>query len=144
MSPRDLDRDVITTRLRHIDDLITVLRDVGAVDAERLSADTLLRLGIERALTQLVELSVDVLNHLLVVSNGQATRTYREAFTAAATTGILSPTLATTLESAAGMRNALVHEYVDIDLAKVADVVPLAPQTFADFIREVARWVKER
>ncbi len=144
MSPRDLDRDVITTRLRHMDDLIAVLRGVGAVNAERLRADTLMRLGIERALTQLVELSVDVLNHLLVVSNGQATRTYREAFSAAAAVGILSPTLATTLESAAGMRNALVHEYVDIDLEKVADVVPLAPQTFADFIRDVARWVAER
>lgn len=144
MNAPEVDRDVVTTRLRHIDDLIAVLREVGPVDADRLERNTLMRLGIERALTQVVELAVDVLNHLLVASTGQTTRTYPEAFGAAADAGILSVALARTLESTAGMRNALVHEYVAIDLAKVADVVPLAPETFGQFIREVAAWVEAR
>ncbi|CAN5534269.1 DUF86 domain-containing protein [soil metagenome] len=144
MSPRDLDPDVVITRLRLIDDLITIMRGVGPLDRESLERDAITRLAIERALTQMVEMAVDVLNHLLVVSTGKTTRSYREAFVVAGREGILSRDLAASLDAAAGMRNILVHEYVDIDVGKVADVTPLAPAAFSEFIHEVSVWVQAR
>ncbi|WP_353057961.1 HepT-like ribonuclease domain-containing protein [Propionimicrobium sp. PCR01-08-3] len=38
-----------------------------------------------------------------------------------------------------GLRNILVHQYTDIDLAQVAAAVPLALRDYGEYIRQVSR-----
>ena len=44
----------------------------------------------------------------------------------------------------AGLRNVLVHAYVDLDLARLVAAVPLASEQYAEYVRQVARWVADR
>lgn len=67
MSPRDVDRDVLVARLQRIDDLLADLGLVDNIDADRLVQDRLALRAVERILTQLVEVAVDIGNHLTVV-----------------------------------------------------------------------------
>jgi len=43
-----------------------------------------------------------------------------------------------------GMRNVLVHEYVRVDLARVAAAVPLALDVYRRYIASAAAFVVER
>lgn len=64
MTPRELDRDVVTARLQLIQDLLANLASLGEIDAQRLNADWILRSAVERVLTQLVDAAVSINGHL--------------------------------------------------------------------------------
>jgi len=42
-----------------------------------------------------------------------------------------------------GLRNVLVHSSVDLDVARLV-AVPLATEQYAEYVRQVARWVADR
>ena len=64
MTPRPVDVASVQAELRSLDELGSALRLVGEVDGARLGQDVLLRLAVERALTQAVDLIVAVCSHV--------------------------------------------------------------------------------
>ena len=58
--------------------------------------------------------------------------------------GIIPRALATELKLSVGLRNVLVHEYVNIDLNKVAESVPQAIDSYTQYRRQIARWLLEQ
>ncbi len=65
--------------------------------------------------------------------------TYSGSFLMAARAGVLSQQLAEELAPSAGLRDVLVHEYAQVDLALVARGVELARSDYRSYVREVAR-----
>jgi uncharacterized protein YutE (UPF0331/DUF86 family) len=41
------------------------------------------------------------------------------------------------------LRNILIHEYLDIDLAKVANAIPMAIEQYTHYVEQVAHWPLE-
>src|ERR671919_1743970 len=58
VTPRPVDVASVQAKLRSLDELGSALRLVGEIDGARLAEDVLLRLAVERALTQAVDLMV--------------------------------------------------------------------------------------
>ncbi|MCV2488263.1 DUF86 domain-containing protein [Geodermatophilus sp. YIM 151500] len=144
MTPRPVDVASVQAKLRSLDELVRALRLVGEVDGTRLQADLLLRLAVERALTQAVDLVVAVCSHVLAAESAAVPTTYRDAVRGAAEHGLVTADLARSLVAAVGLRNILVHEYARADLSIVAAAVPVAQRDLADFVRQVASWVQPR
>lgn len=69
----------------------------------------------ERYLHLAVECMIDIGNHILADRLTPAPGTYREVFAALAECGAVSADLAHQLQGWAGLRNVLVHLYLDID-----------------------------
>jgi len=144
MSPRDLDAAVVQRRLALLAELLEDLAGLDSVDRDRLVRDRLLRRALERILTQLVDTAVDINGHVGATVLGQAATDYRSSFELAATAGVLDPTLAAQLRPAVGLRNVLVHEYVDADLDIIAGAVDPALAAFSAYRRAVASWLQAR
>lgn len=140
MNPRPLDAAVITRRLRLMTDLLEQLAGMGAVDVRRLEREPVVRLAVERVLTQLVDLSVDINSHISATTLGRAPERFRDSFDLAEQTGALTPETSRALHGAVGLRNVLVHEYLETDYAMVAEAIPRALAGFTDYVRDVARW----
>ncbi len=70
MTPRPVDVASVQAKLRSLDELLGALRLVGEVDGARLGQDVLLRLAVERALTQAVDLVVAVCSHVVAACMG--------------------------------------------------------------------------
>jgi uncharacterized protein YutE (UPF0331/DUF86 family) len=64
------------------------------------------------------------------------------SFAAAAEVGAISTDLAAKIAPSAGLRNILVHDYLDADLAIVADSVGQAVSDYTAYVQEVARWLE--
>jgi uncharacterized protein YutE (UPF0331/DUF86 family) len=144
VTPRPVDVASVQAKLRSLDELLGALRLVGEVDGARLGQDVLLRLAVERALTQAVDLVVAVCSHVLAAETTTVPLTYRDAVRAAAGHDLIATDLADSLAAAVGLRNILVHEYARADLSIVASAVPVAQRDLADIVRQVAGWLQRR
>lgn len=124
--------------------LIEDLGNVGEVTAGALAADRFLRHVVERVLTQLVQLAVSVNSHVAAAEAGRSVTDYRASFDVMVEVGALTPGLAAQLKPSVGLRNIVVHEYVDVDLAVIAAAVPTARADYGRYVDELARWLADR
>ncbi len=144
MTPRDLDRAVVQSRLRLIEELLDDLERTGELTADMLEHDRMLRHAIERILSQVVELAVSVNSHVSATVLEDAPKDYRSSFLLAATAGLIEPQLAADLQPSVGLRNVLAHEYVDIDLKMVAAAAQQAAGQYRAYIRSASAWLLRR
>ena len=144
MTPRKLDWRSLRAKLRQIRELLDDLRELGHLDVTRLRTDRPATLAAERVLTLVVDLAFAINSHVVVAVLQRAPDTYAESFLLAAEAKMIGSELAEALLPSAGMRNVLVHNYLDVDYQKVATAIPLAIEQYGEYVRHVARWLQER
>lgn len=144
MTPAPLRPEAVQRRLDEMRLLLDLLDDIRDTTGQELREDLRLRLTVERALQQLVDLAVKINAHVATSSGLPAPGSYYASFSAAAEAGALDPDLAEALAPSTGLRNRLVHEYEEIDLAVVANALPAATDDYAAYVRRVARWLQEQ
>lgn len=139
-----LDVDVVGRRLRLLRDTLDQLASLGEVTPARLEASPIERAAVERLLQVAVDLAVDVNAHVVVAELGRAPATGRESFLAMAEAGVLDAGLAERLAPAAGLRNVLVHRYVEISVELVARAVAEVLDGLGAYVTQVAGFLAER
>jgi uncharacterized protein YutE (UPF0331/DUF86 family) len=144
VTPRTIDWRSVQAKLRRIRELIDQLSDLGSIDAPRLAAEPVTALAVERILTLLVDLAFASNSHVVVGVLKHAPDTYAQSFTLAAEAGMIDKTLAAELRPSVGMRNVLVHNYLDVDRELVAAAVPLAVEQYGEYVRQVANFLQNR
>lgn len=144
MTPRPFSAQVVTMRLALMRELLDDLEAIGAVDAQRLTEERLTRRALERVLTQLIDLAVDINTHVATTQSSTVVTEYRASFDAAAAVGLIDAGLAERLGPSVALRNVLVHEYLVIDLSIVAASAPLAQEGYGEYVRRVAAWLRDR
>jgi uncharacterized protein YutE (UPF0331/DUF86 family) len=118
-----VDRDVIARRLLSLNEALRELARPDAGNAQALARDAVLRAAVERWLQVAVEACIDIAYHVAASEGWTPPESGRAAFASLAAHGKLAPDLAQRLGSAAALRNVLVHDYVAIDLDRLASVV---------------------
>ena len=144
MTNTQIDTDVVRNKLNALASSLSTLRTVGDVDAARLSDDPLVGAAVERLLSRVVDLAVDINAHLAAGILRRSPGDYRESFDLAAEAGALSTDLVESLKPSVGLRNAIVHEYVQLDYTIVAAAVPLALASYAEYQRQIAAFVLDQ
>lgn len=134
-----VDIDRVRARLVAVRELLDHLRSLGAVTPDRLEDDFGLRLQVERVLSQVITLATEVNSHVAARELGRAPSDLRSSFAAMAEAGWIDHTLAARLRDSTGLRNVLVHEYVEVDLAVVAAAVPATLEGYGEYVRQVAQ-----
>lgn len=143
MTPRKLDWRSIEPKLRKINELLDQLSAMGELDETRLRQTDLATLAAERILTLVVDLAFAVNSHVSTARLRTAPDNYRDSFRLAAKAGLITEDLAQALAPSAGLRNVLVHGYLDVDYAMVSASIPLAQVGYRDYVRQVARWLRD-
>lgn len=143
MRPRRLDVDTVQVKLELMSRLLDRLTRFGTVDRATLE-DLDTTLILERIITQLVDLAVAVNTQIVVAEAAAAPPDYHASFLALAEVGVIDRALAARLAPSAGLRNVLIHAYVDLDLDRFVSSVPLARSEFPRYVQQVARWLLDR
>lgn len=142
--PRRIDPDAIAGRLRAMRRLLDELERLGVIDVDRFEREFSTQLVVERILSALVDLAAGINTHVVAVESGTAPPDLRSSFAGAASVGMIEPDLAAMLAPSAGLRNILVHAYLDLDLALLVAAVPLTADLYGGYVRQVARWLTDR
>lgn len=141
MSEAERSQAIIAKRLQLMGALLDRLEKIAPDDMAERSPDDMVRLAVERIITQVVDIAVSVNQHLTVAELGRAAQTYRESFDLLAATGAIGPELAAKLGPSTGLRNILIHEYLETDTEILAASIPKALSGYREYIRHVARFV---
>lgn len=139
----NLDPDRVRARLLSMRELLDHLAGLDEVDAARLDRDFGVRLQVERVLTHVVTLATEINAHVAAATLRRPPKSLRASFTDLAAAGWIDRDLAEHLRDSAGLRNVLVHEYVEIDLSIVADSAADALHSYGTYVRAVATHLKD-
>jgi uncharacterized protein YutE (UPF0331/DUF86 family) len=94
----------------------------------------------ERGLQLAAEILFDVGNHILSAHFGVAAQDYEDIVAQLGAHGVIDSTLRERLRGLGGFRNVLVHGYLRVDPARVADLLARAPADFSEFASAVRAW----
>jgi uncharacterized protein YutE (UPF0331/DUF86 family) len=119
-----VDSGIILKRIGKIRKCIAALDEIRRehTETEFLSSD-LLKAAAERNLQVAIQSVLDICNHVVADMKLEVPDEEKQAFPILAAHKIIPQELADTLGSMAGMRNLLVHEYLEIDHARLYNVM---------------------
>ncbi len=144
MTPRQLDDESVVAKIRAMRRLLDQLVALGPVDRERLANDFGAQLVAERIVSQLVDLAAAINTHVTTVELHEAPHDLTQSFALAARAGLIDKQLAEALAPSAGLRNILIHVYLELDLDRFVAAIPMAIDQYGEYIRQVARWLQQR
>ncbi|MBX3168417.1 MAG: DUF86 domain-containing protein [Candidatus Eremiobacteraeota bacterium] len=130
---------VVTAKLQQLDQVLRELRSLGPLTVERLEQDWLVRRAVERDLQIAVEVLIDVCQRVLSIHGSPPAATARAALVACEQLGMLQK--AEKYRPLVGFRNILVHDYDDLRLEVVTEIVNTHLGVLADFRDEVLVFV---
>ncbi len=132
--------EVVRRKLLEIDQAVGRLRSWLPINIERLEGDLLLQWAVERGLQLAAEALFDVGAHILAGEFQESMDEYRAIPGQLVTRGVLSVETAGRLESLAGFRNVLVHDYAEVDLRRVQSALDRLDD-FGAFVADVEAWL---
>jgi len=136
-----LNKDLIETKIREMNDSIQILKEIVSREFEGLSLYE--RLSARYLLIQLVEAASSICIHILSSLFKERPEGYPECFIRLSLKEVISKDLASKLASASRLRNLLVHRYWVIDDRKVYDAVREGLKNFEEFISQVEEFLGE-
>lgn len=99
--------------------------------------------AVKYRLVVLIESAVDVAEHIISSEALRTAQTMGDSFVVLAEDGWIDDSLADALRDAVSFRNLLVHQYADIDDARVIDLIRTRLGDFTDFSESIAAHMTE-
>lgn len=132
-----VDAAVIRRKLGRIIEALNGLRPVATLALAQYRERYYERKAAERLLQEAIEAALDINAHLIAESGRAVPEDYYSGFLKLAELGMLHAKLARELAPAAGLRNRLVHEYNEIDDAKVLAAIGRILELFPRYIQAI-------
>lgn len=132
-----VDAASIEVRLQRLGELTAELAEIREAGRSSYDADLRTQLAAQHALQQAIQVCIDVGAHVIAELGLSMPSDYRGIFQELRSAG-LDAGLADRLANAAGMRNILVHGYLDVDDDVVWDALDDLDD-FREFAAEIER-----
>ena len=139
-----LDLDLIRRKLSRLQMYLERLQPIAKKSLTEYEKDDYLRFSTERLIQLIVECATDINNHVVVESGRRPPEDYRSSFKKAAEVGLITSKLVEEIQGSAGMRNIIVHEYMDIDNKMVFEAVSLTLHHYREYFKQVNVFVEKR
>lgn len=131
-----IDTDLVRRKLSRLNMYLDKLKPISEHTFDKYLSDFYLKTSAERLVQLIVECASDINNHIVVEKGQRPPEDYTSSFVRAAEVGLISKELANRIKGSGGMRNIIVHEYMEIDDDKVYNTLPLAISDFREYIKQ--------
>ena len=132
-----IDVELVTRKLLLITRDLEALGPIAAKDRATYLATPLDEVVVERYLERMIGRMIDINYHLITEADHPPPADYYASFTALADLKILDREFASRIAGCAGLRNRIVHEYNDLDSAKVHEALQAAMQDIPVYLTKV-------
>jgi len=138
-----IDKDLVRRKLSRLNMYLEKLKPISKKKLKEYKSDFYIKFSTERLIQLIVECAADINSHVIVETNNRPPEDYRSSFIKAAEAGLISRDLAERLKGSGGMRNILVHEYMEIDDEKVYEVIPQTMKDYNEYIKQVDSFIEK-
>lgn len=135
------DRERIDARLERIELTCRRLVETARRPLEEYLGNDDLQAATERRLMLAVQAALDVGSHIIASEGWKTPLGYAEVFGELAARDVIEPELGKRLQMAAGLRNLLVHDYLDIDPVRIHDSLAEDVADLLAFAASVLHWL---
>lgn len=139
-----IDKTLILRKLAELDTYLTQIKEYQGISAEQYRQNWKDQRVIDRTFQLMIELCVDVANHIISEKALPVPTSYANTFEILEGAGLLSANLAKTMVQMARFRNILVHQYTQVDAAIVVDILRNHLNDFILFRNEIVTGVRQR
>jgi len=136
-----IDVDLIRRKLSRLNMYLEKLKPISQKSLEEYKSDFYFKFSAERLIQLIVDAASDINNHVVVETEHKPPEDYSISFVKASEVGLISRELAERLKGSAGMRNILVHEYMEIDDEKVYNALALAIKEYKEYVKQVDEFI---
>ncbi|KAF0134363.1 MAG: hypothetical protein FD145_743 [Candidatus Saganbacteria bacterium] len=137
-----IDIELIRRKLARLNMYLDKLGPMTKYTFNEYLSDTFLKYSTERLVQLIVECATDINGHVVVELKGRPPEDYTSSFIRASDVGLINFELANRLKASGGMRNLLVHEYMEIDDKKVYETIPVCINDYKEYIKQVEKFIK--
>lgn len=130
---------VVSKRLAKLREYVEVLKRIRSEPRERFVSDPLVYGNAERYTQLAVQVMLDIGSHLVADNRLGDVSEYRDIFRVLGDAEYIPRELAERLMPLAGLRNILVHDYMDVDRNRLYDSLQGGLRDFEEFAEHVAR-----
>jgi uncharacterized protein YutE (UPF0331/DUF86 family) len=130
---------LIAKRLRKLREYVGLLRILRGHPREEFIKDPFVAGNVERYLQLAIQIVLDICNHIVADDRLGAVEEYRDAIRLLAQSGYLPAELAQRLVPMAGLRNILVHDYLDVDRGRIYDLLRDGLEDFEQFAAQIGQ-----
>jgi uncharacterized protein YutE (UPF0331/DUF86 family) len=118
-----VDKNLVLRKLSDLSDLYRQMLEYRGITTRRYAADWKSQRIVERTLQMMVEICLDVANHIISDKGYRRPVGYADHFTVLRENRILSARLAAHMEKMAKFRNLIVHNYDKIDAEIIISIL---------------------
>lgn len=138
-----IDKDLIYRKLSRLKMYLARLAPMVEKTFSEYLSNFMYKDSTERQIQLIVECASDINSHVVVESGQRPPEDYTSSFIRAAEVGLITRELAERIKGSGGMRNILVHEYMDIDDEKVYKTLPTALKDYKEYIKQVDAFLEK-
>jgi uncharacterized protein YutE (UPF0331/DUF86 family) len=119
-----VDSDVVLKRIGRIRQCVAALETIRRTHTQRqFLSDAMIQAAAERNIQVAIQSVLDICNHVVADMKLEVPDEEKQAFQIMASHRLIPQRLARTLTGMAGMRNILVHEYLEVDHKRLYSVL---------------------
>ncbi|MCD6541346.1 DUF86 domain-containing protein [Candidatus Bipolaricaulota bacterium] len=136
-----IDRETIERRLRKLEENLALLKELKGIGLAEFLDDLKTRLYAAHLLQTAIQCVIDIGSHLVLGLNLGRVERYSDIPEALANGGIIPAGLSRKLKEMIGLRNILVHGYLEVDYAALHRFIQTELRDFEEFAAAVASFL---
>jgi len=118
-----VDKPLVGRKLAEMETYLKQIEEYSGISVRAYTNDWKVQRIVERTLQMLIELCIDIANHLISDTGMRVSTGYADTFRVLQENKVISKDLCKSLEKMAKFRNVIVHQYEEIDPAIVASIL---------------------
>ncbi len=139
-----VDRLLIGRKFAQMDTYLKQLRDFSGVSLNQYKKDWKIQRIVERTLHILIEVCIDIANHIISDRGMRLPTGYADTFTVLMENKVMSRKLGESLEKMAKFRNIIVHQYETIDPTIVVSILHRNLRDFEKYKRAIIKFLSSQ
>lgn len=136
-----VDEPRVAALLQRIEDEVGALERSAARPDDELAEDVDALPAMKYRFIVAIEAATDVADHVIASEGLRPSTSFADSFTSLREAGWLQDDLSDRLADAARFRNLLVHQYAEVDDARLVEIARTRLVDLRDFVRAIARRV---
>jgi uncharacterized protein YutE (UPF0331/DUF86 family) len=129
-------------KLADLETYINQMQEYSTITVKEYSKDWKIQRIVERTLQMMIELFVDITNHIIADKKYRVPTSYGDTFQVLEEEGLISDEQCNTMKKMAQFRNIIVHHYDKIDEAIVVNILRQNLKDFLEYRDSIIKIIK--
>jgi uncharacterized protein YutE (UPF0331/DUF86 family) len=129
-------------KLADLETYINQMQEYSTITVKEYSKDWKIQRIVERTLQMMIELCVDITNHVIADKKYRVPTSYGDTFKVLEEEGLISDEQCNTMKKMAQFRNIIVHHYDNIDETIVVNILRQNLKDFLEYRDSIIKIIK--